>query len=78
MNRAERIVTLLGGTTRVAAIAGVHRTRVWNWTKPRERGGTGGVIPQKHIRPLLDHARQHGIPLSLDDFLPPAEAERAA
>ncbi|MFG6083898.1 hypothetical protein ACEUZ9_000133 [Paracoccus litorisediminis] len=54
----------------MARIAGVHRTRPWNWTRSKSEGGTGGIIPFEHIPKLLDAAQSEGIALSADDFLP--------
>jgi hypothetical protein len=54
----------------VSAAAGVHRTRVWKWTQPREKGGTGGVIPHWHVRKLLEHATANGIAITSADFAP--------
>ena len=72
MEPANRIIDALGGPSKVALIAGVHRTRVSNWKRPREAGGTGGRIPQSHIPILLRAALERGVALSADDFLPPA------
>jgi len=74
MEPANRIIEALGGPTKVALIAGVHRTRVSNWKRPREVGGTGGRIPQSHIPVLLLAARERGVRLSADDFLPAPSA----
>ena len=70
MEPASSIVRALGGPTNVAKIAGVHRTRVSNWCRPREKGGTGGTIPFKHVPALIEAARSQGDALSADDFLP--------
>jgi len=70
MEPATTIIKKLGGPNKVAAIANVHRTRVSNWKRPREAGGTGGLIPFKHVPALLGAARQMGVDLSADDFLP--------
>jgi len=70
MEPAATIITLLGGDTAVAAITGVHRTRVANWKRKRDVGGTGGVIPFRHVPALIKAARDQGKPLSADDFLP--------
>lgn len=70
MEPAQSIINSLGGSAAVATIVGVHRSRVWNWTRPKEKGGTGGVIPFRHA-PLLIHAAQKlGIELNANDFLP--------
>lgn len=68
MEPASTIIKALGGPGAVSAACGVHRTRVWGWTQPREKRGTGGVIPYKHIDALLDYARSKGIKLSAADF----------
>ena len=70
MEPASSIIAALGGPAKVARIAGVHRTRPWNWTRPKEDGGTGGVIPFGHVPKLLKAARDEGVPLTADDFLP--------
>jgi monoamine oxidase len=70
MEPAFNIVTRLGGPSVVARIAGVHRTRVSNWMRPKEKGGTGGRIPQDHHRSLLEYAREHGVALTAEDFIP--------
>ncbi|WP_374828713.1 hypothetical protein [Paenochrobactrum pullorum] len=75
MEPAKTIILCLGGSSSVAAIVGVHRTRVWNWMRPKEKGGTGGVIPFKHAPLLIAVAHQRGIDLTADDFLPPITLE---
>lgn len=69
MEPASSIIKALGGPTEVAAIAGVHRTRVYGWMKPKEDGGTGGLIPYPHIPKLIDAAKTRGVSLSGDDFI---------
>lgn len=78
MEPATRIISELGGTSKVAAIVGVHRTRVWNWMQPRDAGGTGGSIPQRHIPALLAHAKANSIALTIDDFFPAAAPTEGA
>lgn len=70
MEPAASIIKKLGGATVVAAIAGVHRTRVSNWKRSKDVGGTGGVIPFKHVPKLLAAAEKRGVELSADEFLP--------
>lgn len=60
----------MGGDTVVASIAGVHRTRVANWKRPKDAGGTGGAIPFRHVPALIKAAQSKGIALSADSFLP--------
>jgi len=68
MEPAQRIIKKLGGPSAVAALLNLHRTRVSSWQRSRASGGTGGEIPQRHIRPLLEHAKERGIALRLADF----------
>lgn len=77
MEPARTIIDRLGGPSKVSAIAGVHRTRVSNWAREKSAGGTGGIIPQRHVRKLLAAAREKGVDLSAEDFLPPDILEAA-
>lgn len=78
MEPAAKIIGLLGGDTAVAQIARVHRTRVANWKRPKEVGGTGGVIPFRHVPALLEAAKSMGVELATDDFLPARSPEKGA
>lgn len=73
MKPATQIIAKLGGPTAVANLVDVHRTRVSNWKRPRSRGGTDGLIPQKYHRTLLDYAAANSIELSAEEFLAPRE-----
>jgi hypothetical protein len=68
---AEIIIEKFGGHARIAEILGVDVSRVYRWTYPEDRGGTGGLIPQKHQSKLLAEARSLGIGLTPADFFPP-------
>lgn len=67
-NVAEQVIEKCGGHQAVAEMAGVHVSRVHRWTYPKERGGTGGLIPTQHQQKLLDEARDRGIDLGPSDF----------
>ena len=75
MEPAQTIITKFGGPLAVADMLGLHRTRVYAWQRARSSGGTDGQVPQRHIRPLLDHAKKRGIALRLGDFF---ESPRSA
>lgn len=77
MEPAQSIVKKLGGPSIVAGIVGVHRTRVSNWSRPKSAGGTGGLIPLKHIPTLIEAASDRNIVLTAEEFLP-RTAEAAA
>jgi hypothetical protein len=71
MEPATSIIRKLGGPSKVAAIVGVHRTRVSNWMRAKESGGTGGTIPQSHHLTILRAAASMGVDgISGESFLP--------
>lgn len=65
---ARSVLAKIGGVDVAAKITGKHVSRVYRWTYPRERGGTGGVVPHDDATKLLDHAKQNDIDLRADDF----------
>lgn len=77
MEPASSIIERLGGEAVVAKITRTAFTAPYRWQHARDKGGTGGLVPQKHHRPLLDYARTKGIELSAEDFLEPAQPEAA-
>lgn len=78
LDPAASIIERFGGIDTVRGITGASRTRVYRWTQPVERGGTGGIIPIGHIGKLLHYARDNGIEITADEFIPgPAPKEAA-
>jgi hypothetical protein len=69
LNPAKSVIDKVGGYAAAARITGKHITRVYRWTYPTSRGGTGGVVPHADAMLLLNHARSAGIALGADDFL---------
>lgn len=67
---ASSIIAALGGPSKVAAVVGVHPTRVSNWKRARASGGTGGTIPQAHHLAVLRLAKERGVEIGADDLLP--------
>ena len=55
----------------------MHRVTVSKWKMPRSAGGTGGIIPIQHVRPLIGMAKRVGIDLTANDFLPENEEDAA-
>lgn len=78
MEPAHTIISRLGGEAAVAAATGTAYTAPYRWQHPKDKGGTGGLIPQKHHPALLAFARRRGVTLTADDFLPTASSEEAA
>ena len=56
------------GIDAVAAITKADRTRVYRWMRPREKGGTGGLIPSQQQKKLFEHAKENRLPLKPGDF----------
>jgi hypothetical protein len=59
----------------VTKITGKHLTRVYRWMYSRQRGGTGGLIPQSEFHKLLDYAKRRKIRLRPGDFMAVGDAE---
>ena len=73
MEPARTIIEALGGEATVARLTGTAYTAPYRWQYPKDRRGTGGTIPQKYHRLLLDYAEANGIHLRAEDFLPARE-----
>ena len=69
-NPASVIIARLGGEAMVSFITGTAYTAPYRWQSARTKGGTGGLIPQRYHRKLIDYARSKGIALSAEEFLP--------
>lgn len=67
-NPAHKIVMRLGGEKAVADILGCSLTTPYTWQYPRERGGTNGRIPARHIPTLMSAAKERGKRLRFEDF----------
>lgn len=74
MNPAQTVITICGGFRAVAEMVGRDETRVYRWTYPKERGGTGGLIPADCQQVLLNAAKKRGIPLRPEHFFAPSVA----
>lgn len=72
MEPASSIIHKLGGEAVVAQSLGTAFTAPYRWQYSKEKGGTDGLIPQKHHPALLALAREQGTDLSAEDFLPPS------
>jgi len=70
MEPASTIIKRLGGRSVVAARCGVLPNRPSYWKMPKERGGTDGLIPAKHIPALIAFGREIGEELTTADFSP--------
>lgn len=76
-DQARTIIDRFGGFPAVAQALGVDVTRVYRWTYPKDRGGTGGTIPARHYPALLEEARRRAIDLTADDLIKTHSAANA-
>ena len=67
---------LSAGIDLISEITGSDRTSVYRWMRPKEKGGTGGLVPTKQQMKLLDYAQRARIPLQASDFF--GDAQHAA
>lgn len=77
---AASIIQTLGGVERVSEITDRHISRVYRWMYPKDRGGTGGIIPQPEAAKMLAYAKDKRIRLSPAAFFgtpAPVPAEAA-
>jgi len=65
---ASTIIKRIGGIAVVADLLKLNRTSVLRWTHPRDRGGTGGLVPSKHQADLMAKAREKGVAIQPADF----------
>ncbi len=70
---AKSIVAKIG-VPKCAEVTGKHVTRVYRWMAPREKGGTGGVIPYEDAAKLIDYFKANEIAFSHEEFFPVSEA----
>lgn len=68
MKPAELVIKKFGGVRALAKLVGVYPGTVSRWTAPKERNGTGGYIPVKYHRLVLELADQHGKNLTLEEL----------
>lgn len=76
--RAKLIIEICGGVHVVAQIIGRAPTRVFSWTYPKEKHGTGGLIPSEAQQVLMRHARENGLPLTPSHFFPDCDVAEVA
>lgn len=68
MTPAERIVQKFGGRDAFREKYKISESRLYRWTAPAAKGGTGGRVPSKHQQKLLDLARAENVDLKPEDF----------
>jgi hypothetical protein len=74
---ATTVIRICGGPEAVADMVRRDQSRVRRWTYPKDRGGTGGLIPTEVQPRLLAEARNRGIDLRPDHFFSVEQAAGA-
>lgn len=68
LDPAKTVVAKLGGPEVAAEVTGKHISRVYRWMAPREKGGTGGAVPQEDAEAILQFAAENSLPIVAADF----------
>jgi hypothetical protein len=68
MDPAKSILDRIGYET-ASRVTGKHISRIYRWTYPATKGGTGGVIPHGDAMKILAHARDAGLLIDETDFM---------
>lgn len=74
MSQASEVIAKFGSAYRLATLLSqvsgrkVYLYTVSRWRKPRDRGGTGGVIPAWWHHAIVAAAKREGIELGSEDF----------
>lgn len=75
---AARVIRKFGGIAATATLVGRDRSVVNRWLRPRSVGGTGGIVPAKHMSTLLRKADEAGVSLEPADFFDLPDGSEAA
>jgi len=68
LDPAKTVIAKVGGPEVVAEVTGRDLSRVYRWMYPKERGGSGGIIPHREAEKILAHAMRNGIDVTPSDF----------
>lgn len=67
----KELIDLLGGPSEVGRICGVTRNQPWRWAAASKKNcGTGGKVPRKYWKVLMDHAAQKGVTVPAELLAP--------
>jgi len=68
LDPAATLAIKLGGLEKLAEAAGVSVSRASRYRQPKEKGGTGGLVPSSRQQRILDWAERNNIKLGPSDF----------
>lgn len=66
---AATVLARFGGSGPLAQLLRLDRSAVHRWALPKQRGGSGGLIPARHHQRLLTLAAEQGIALTAADLI---------
>lgn len=66
--QASRVIKKFGGAYQLAALLKCSASTIYKWTYDESRQGTGGHIPGKALRRIVEIARPNGILLTEADL----------
>ena len=75
---AKHVIDKCGGPKKVSEMLGISLTQVYRMMHPKEKGGTGGLVPAAHQQKLLDEASAEGISLEPADFFDLPDEQKVA
>ena len=70
---ANTIIKKFRGLKALAEVTNVQPHTVMRWRMPKEKGGTGGVVPHWHVPAILEAAKERGLDIRPSDFAPVLE-----
>lgn len=70
MEPASTIIKRLGGEARASQITGTSAATPYKWQYPRSAKGTGGTIPLRHHRAILEYSKAHRLGITAEDLQP--------
>lgn len=80
MEPASKIIKRVGGEAVMSQITGTSLATPYRWQYPKWAKGTGGIIPQRHHRSILEFSEENNLGIKASDFLPvkdqPSEVPR--
>lgn len=66
---AQKFIKAAGCHKTLAKLLGVHETRAYRWSLPKELHGTNGRIPQAHHAKLLQLSKDNNWGLTAEDLI---------
>lgn len=62
-SQAKKIYRAFGGASQLARLLNLPRSTVYKWGYPKDRGGTGGLVPSHRIEAIIRLAKEQDIEL---------------